>query len=346
MTTKNRTIHGLMFQSETVAALTYRQRWLWAGLIATADGQGRGRARGALVRASVFPLDELAASEVDADLSALHALGMIQLYQAEGRALWQIVNWWRYQNPQWVGPSDYAPPEGWLDRLRYNGKAHKVVTRNWPGTPDSVPETTPEGDDADTDTELDTSSKKIEDRDRDRERPLNRGLNRGLNKAITPADAHALFHIFSDTWNTYFPAKPMPPGTDNKPLVGRFEALVATTDFREKWQDALRNAVAVGSWLPGKGFFTPSWFLDPTDSNGDGANWQKLLNGNYIDTPSDAPPPQTRIKAGSRPVGMDAFDQLEGQVALAYNPIVDEPARVANVVMGKDARRGDWKIHG
>ena len=130
--TKKRLIADGMFQSETVGALTYRQRWLWVGLISTADGQGRGRAVPAPLRGAIFAYDDISLAEVDADLRALDGLGMIQLYQAEGRALFQIVNWWTYQKPQWVGPSDYAPPDGWLDRLRKREKGGGIVTRNWP----------------------------------------------------------------------------------------------------------------------------------------------------------------------------------------------------------------------
>jgi hypothetical protein len=132
--TKRRMIHDCIWQSESFAALDYRQRCLWIGLITTADDQGRGRAHPGLLRAAIFPFDSIALDEIRADLEVLAQSGMALVYQVEGKVYYQVVNWWEYQTPQWAGPSDYPSPEGWLDRTRYHGPNRKVITENWPSS--------------------------------------------------------------------------------------------------------------------------------------------------------------------------------------------------------------------
>ena len=138
--TKRRMIHDCVWQSEAVASLDYRQRLLWIGLITTADDQGRGRAHPGLIRAAVFPFDVIAQEDIEADLQAIAAQDMVLVYEVEDKVYYQVVNWWDYQSPQWVGPSDYPAPDGWADRLRYHGKGHKVITQNWPGTENVLPD--------------------------------------------------------------------------------------------------------------------------------------------------------------------------------------------------------------
>ncbi len=43
----------------------------------------------------------------------------------------QILDWWDVQRPQWAWPSQYPPPEGWHDHLRYKKGVKEVVTLNW-----------------------------------------------------------------------------------------------------------------------------------------------------------------------------------------------------------------------
>ena len=57
---------------------------------------------------------------------------MVLIYQVENKVYYQVLNWWSYQHPQWVGPSDHPAPDGWLDRMRYHGEGHRVITENWP----------------------------------------------------------------------------------------------------------------------------------------------------------------------------------------------------------------------
>ena len=129
--TKRRMIYDCLWKSEDLAKFTYRQRLLWIGLITTADDQGRGSAIPGLIRSVIFPYDDISFAEIELDMEALINSNMIIVYKANEKSYYQIKKWWEYQKPQWAGPSDFPSPDGWLDRLRYHGKKHVVITENW-----------------------------------------------------------------------------------------------------------------------------------------------------------------------------------------------------------------------
>jgi hypothetical protein len=97
-------IDPAFWQSYTVAAMMLRQRLLFIGLFSNADSQGRLRGHPGLVQSLVFPLDELSHDEIRRDLEAIEALGSIHIYQVDGHSYIQVINWWRYQSPQWAYP--------------------------------------------------------------------------------------------------------------------------------------------------------------------------------------------------------------------------------------------------
>ncbi len=128
---KRRILDSRIRTSQTFSSLTYRQRDLWQGLIVMADDQGRLPGVVAFVRSVIWPYDDLLLKDVDDDLKVLEQLGCINRYrEVEGEFI-QLVNWWKYQQPQWAGPSDYPPPPGWDDRMRYHGQGHQVILFNW-----------------------------------------------------------------------------------------------------------------------------------------------------------------------------------------------------------------------
>lgn len=126
-----RIVDSKIRSSETFAGLTLRQRDLWHGLLVVVDDQGRMPANPAFVRAQVWPFDDFTLADIDADLHALEDAGNILRYQADGRTFLQIVNWWRYQAPQWCNSSDHPAPAGWIDRVRVHRPGGKIETLNW-----------------------------------------------------------------------------------------------------------------------------------------------------------------------------------------------------------------------
>jgi hypothetical protein len=128
---KKRMIDSRIRKSISFAALSHRQRDLWHGLITVADDQGRVLGLAANVRSEVWPFDDVTLEDVAKDLQALSDQGMIVIYQVKNKPVIQLVNWWVYQQKQWAVRSDWPGPEGWVDRARYHGKGHVVITENW-----------------------------------------------------------------------------------------------------------------------------------------------------------------------------------------------------------------------
>jgi len=253
--TKRRMIHDCMWQSEGFAALTYRQRCLWIGLITTADDQGRGRAHPGLVRAAVFPFDVITQDEIESDLQAIVDGEMVLVYQVDGKSFYQVVNWWEYQRPQWVGPSDYPAPDGWLDRMRYHGRGHKVITVNWP-----------------------ESEKKASD-DKGDKSAIKPGFGREEEeeeekvKEEEKEKQDAYFLDYLSQWRSLFPSKPQPRSTNrnlNKKLITRLKE----REFRDGWPAAMKRA-SHSAFCNESGWFTAQWFLKNDE------NWRKCADGNY-----------------------------------------------------------------
>jgi len=128
---KRRMIDSICRESDSYASLNYRQRDLWIGLICTADDQGRHKGSPALIRSKVWPCDDITLDEVKKDIDALINVDYIILYENDGSQYIQIINWWKYQQMQWAGPSDYPAPDGWIDRMRYHSKGRQIVQENW-----------------------------------------------------------------------------------------------------------------------------------------------------------------------------------------------------------------------
>lgn len=126
-----RMIASDIWRDEFISELTYFERLLWIGLITTcADDQGRLQNKPRLIRADVFPLDEVDHVDIFTAIQDFQKAGRILLYEADGKDLVQILNWWTYQTPSWATASKYPAPEGWTDRVKIH-KGASVFTLNW-----------------------------------------------------------------------------------------------------------------------------------------------------------------------------------------------------------------------
>lgn len=149
-----RMIASDIWRDDYICSLDYFKRLLWIGMIVTcADDQGRMQDRAGFIAGDVFPGEMLSFDQIDSALKDFESEGKIVRYTANKIRLIQIVNWWNYQTPQWVMPSKYDAPTGWLDRVRMHTKDNKVRTENWdkeggyqaylPPVPTHVPTTVP-----------------------------------------------------------------------------------------------------------------------------------------------------------------------------------------------------------
>ncbi len=123
-------IEPALWQSESMGRLTIRQRLMFIGMFSNADDQGRLRSSAPVIRSLILPFDDVTLSEVEADIQAIQKEDCIILYSCDGSRYAQIVNWWKYQTPQWAYKSLIPKPDGWSDRLRYR-HGGEVITENW-----------------------------------------------------------------------------------------------------------------------------------------------------------------------------------------------------------------------
>lgn len=125
-----RMIHPEIWQSESIGRLTIRQRLVFIGMFSNADDQGRLRASAPVIRSMILPFDDVTIADVEIDIQAIEREKCIILYYANDSRFAQIVNWWRYQSPQWAYPSNIPAPDGIQDRLRY-WRGKQIVKENW-----------------------------------------------------------------------------------------------------------------------------------------------------------------------------------------------------------------------
>lgn len=100
---------------------------------ANADDQGRLSGIPEEVKYAVCPnVDHITKQDMPGLLEELAKNELIKVYNTSKMEAIQILDWWDVHRPQWAWPSEYAPPEGWQDHLRYKKSAKEVVTVNWP----------------------------------------------------------------------------------------------------------------------------------------------------------------------------------------------------------------------
>ncbi len=99
-----------------------------------ADDQGRLCGDPEEIKYAVCPnIDHITKQDILGLLQELQDNNLILCYDTPKSAAIQMLDWWdANQKMQWAWPSDYQPPEGWQDHLRYKKDAKTVVKRNWP----------------------------------------------------------------------------------------------------------------------------------------------------------------------------------------------------------------------
>lgn len=105
-----RTIKPGFFESEDVSALPLRARLTWIGLWTQCDDHGRTKDNARLIKARIWPLDDVTLREVEDDLITLAAEGRIVRYEVDGKRYLAIVNWHEHQTINRPSPSNIPPP--------------------------------------------------------------------------------------------------------------------------------------------------------------------------------------------------------------------------------------------
>ena len=129
---KPRSIHPSCSTSLSLANLSPLAELLFYHMIANADDQGRLPGDLRVLKALVCPMrEEITRENINTLLDEIENQGMILRYSDSNGPVIQIRNWWKHQSPQWSYPSEYAPPPGWVDHLRFK-KGGAVHTSSWP----------------------------------------------------------------------------------------------------------------------------------------------------------------------------------------------------------------------
>lgn len=107
-----RTIKPDFFTSDDVAQLPIRARLTWIGLWTQADDHGRCKDNAKLVKAAVWPLDDVSLKDVESDLNTLADCGRIMRYSDSSGRYLAIRAWHVHQAINRPSRAKYpAPPE-------------------------------------------------------------------------------------------------------------------------------------------------------------------------------------------------------------------------------------------
>jgi hypothetical protein len=126
-----RVIEGDIWRDEWFGTLGFMEQALWIGLFSScADCQGRLLDNVALIRATVWPFQEVSLESINVALAGFAAERKVLRYTANGKRCIQVLRWWRYQYPRWASASKLPRPEGWQDHARTSGDKG-IVENNW-----------------------------------------------------------------------------------------------------------------------------------------------------------------------------------------------------------------------
>ncbi len=109
------------------AALLFPLMWI------NCDDQGRISGDPDEIKYAACPnIDHTTKADIPELLKELEKQGFIKVYATSKTMAAQMLDWWEVQRLQWAYPSEYPPPEGWTDHLRYHPRPKEIITENWP----------------------------------------------------------------------------------------------------------------------------------------------------------------------------------------------------------------------
>ena len=94
---RKRMIDPNFWRDEKLGECSIQERLLFMGLISNADDEGYGRANPKLLKADIFPYDDLRVSDVEKWLSHLGGLNIVALYEYNGQTYYYLPNFLRHQ---------------------------------------------------------------------------------------------------------------------------------------------------------------------------------------------------------------------------------------------------------
>lgn len=110
----NRIIKESICTSDTIEQLSWFEEVTFYRLIVSADDYGRMDARPAILKGRLFPLKDVTAKQVEAAVIRLSTVGIVKLYEVEGRPYLQLCTWANHQRirkskEKYPAPIDTSP---------------------------------------------------------------------------------------------------------------------------------------------------------------------------------------------------------------------------------------------
>jgi hypothetical protein len=94
---RKRMIDPSFWTDEKLGECSIQERYLFMGLVSNADDEGYGRANPKLLKSSIFPYDDLRASDLEKWLSRLGGLKLVVLYTVKEQAYYYLPNFLKHQ---------------------------------------------------------------------------------------------------------------------------------------------------------------------------------------------------------------------------------------------------------
>lgn len=113
----SRIIKQSICTSESMASLSWFEQIVFIRLIVSVDDYGRYDGRPAIIKGSLFPLEDVTEKAIRAALQTLSTSGMVKLYTVGGRSTLELVNWRKYNVPR-AKESKYPAPTDGFEHLQ------------------------------------------------------------------------------------------------------------------------------------------------------------------------------------------------------------------------------------
>lgn len=104
-----RRISDKICRSEDYKSMTLFQRDLFWRLIVNADDFGRFDGRLSILKSALFPLESVTEKAIDDGLKGLSTIGIVDLYEVDGKPYLRLINWLTYQQKR-AKDSKYPSP--------------------------------------------------------------------------------------------------------------------------------------------------------------------------------------------------------------------------------------------
>jgi len=139
---KGRMLPSSLSRSQPFSRLPLAAKAFYPLLIANADDQGRLSADPQMLKWDVCPnVEELTITAIPVLLATMEDEALVKVYQDDDKAVLQLQQWWLDQSAlQWAYASEYLPPDGWNDRLRFRNQG-RIININWPNKADGAQST-------------------------------------------------------------------------------------------------------------------------------------------------------------------------------------------------------------